>query len=166
MLVVKPIVAKKVLVKLDAKGGNVVERRRSPKRGGLFDLFHELVYFTRVFPHRRLTLEVALVEVEEWRYPGHGRRRRRRDRDHQVEDQRLVGVLQTHRFRTLADLRGLLPDDLPKPFHTGHLAEGLGIQRWVAQRVAYCLRETGAARVVGKQGNAVLYDCPRRRAAG
>ena len=176
VLVVKPIVATKVLVKLDAKGGNVVERRRSPKRGGLFDLFHELVYFTRVFPHRRLTLEVALVEVEEWRYPGHGRRRRRRDRDHQVEDQHLVGVLQTHRFRTLADLRGLLPDDLPRPFHTGHLAEGLGVHppgwwasratRWVAQRVAYCLRETGAARVVGKQGNAVLYDCPRRRAAG
>ena len=30
------------------------------------------VHFTRVFPHRRLTLEVVLIEIEEWRYPGHG----------------------------------------------------------------------------------------------
>ena len=40
------------------------------------DLFDDLVHFTRVFPHRRLTLEVPLVDIEEWRYPGHGRRRR------------------------------------------------------------------------------------------
>ena len=47
----------------------------------MLDLFEELVHFTRVFPHPRLTLEVVLVEIEEWRYPGHGRRRRwRRER--------------------------------------------------------------------------------------
>ena len=90
VLVVKPIVAEKMLVKQDAKSGNVVSRRKSPKRGNLLDVFDELVYFTRVFPHRRLALEVALVTVEEWRYPGHGRRRRHRDNDHQIEDQRLV----------------------------------------------------------------------------
>ncbi len=164
VLVVKPIVARKVLVKLDGKGGSEVSRRRSPKRCGLFDLFHELIYFTRVFPHPRLTLEAALVEVEELRYPGHGRRRRRRQTDHQVQDQLLTAVVETHRFRTLSDLVRLLPPDLPRPFHTGHLAEALGIQRWLAQRVAYCLRETKAARVVGKQGNAVLYECRRPRA--
>ena len=44
-------------------------------RGTFVDLFDELVHFTRVFPHPRLALEVVLVEIEEWRYPGHGRRR-------------------------------------------------------------------------------------------
>ncbi len=161
--VVKPIVARKELVKLDARGGQVVERRRSPKRGRLLDMFDELVYFTRVFPHRRLVLEVALVEIEELRYPGHGRRRRRRQNDFQIEDQRLLQVVATHRFRTLADLRKLLPRQLPSKFHTGHLAECLGIQRYVAQRMAYCLRETGAIHPVGKQGNALVYS--RRRAA-
>lgn len=155
--VVKPIVAKKYLVKLDKKGGEVVGRRLSPKRGTLLDLFDELVYFTRVFPHPRLILEVALVEVEELRYPGHGKRRRRRERDFQIEDQRLVELLDVHRFRTLADLRRLLPKTLPQPFHTQHIAEGLDVPRWIAQRIAYCLRETGAIRLVGKQGNALLY---------
>ena len=163
--VVKPIVALKQLVKLDAPGGNVVDRRRSPKRGRLLDVFDELVYFTRVFPHSRLILEVALVEVEELRYPGHGRRRRRRANDFQVEDQRLVAIVDTHRFRTLADLRKMLPHGLPANFHTGHLAERLQVQRHIAQRIAYCLRETGAIHPVGKQGNAVLYSRRRRAAA-
>ena len=46
---------------------------------------------------------------------------------------------------------------LPSPFHTGHLAEQLDVQRWLAQRVTYVLRKTCAIRAVGKKGNAVLY---------
>jgi len=57
-----------------------VSRRWSPKRGAAVDIFDDLVHFTRAFPHKRLTLEVPLVEVEELRYPGHGRRRRWPDR--------------------------------------------------------------------------------------
>lgn len=157
VLVVKPIIATKTLVKLDERGGNVVSRRLSPKRGTILDLFHELIYFTQVFPHERLVLEVPLVEVEELRYPGHGRRRRWRKNDFVVEDQRLVGVLESQRFVTRGDLWQLLPPALPSPFHTGHLAEQAGIARWVAQRIAYCLAKTGTAREVGKEGNARLY---------
>ncbi|QDU55483.1 hypothetical protein Pan181_16720 [Aeoliella mucimassa] len=161
--VVKPIVASKVLVKRTEKGGPVVSRRRSPKRGTLLDLFDELVHFTRVFPHRRLTLEVLLVDIEEYRYPGHGKRRRWRRADHEREDQHLVAVKETHRFRTAKDLWKLAPAGLPRPFHTGHLAEQLGVGRWVAQRMAYCFREMDIVRQVGKSGNALLYEPVRRR---
>jgi hypothetical protein len=165
VLVVKPIVASKILIKRRRQGGRVVDRRRSPKRRTLLDLFEELVHFTRVFPHRRLTLEVPLVEIEEWRYPGHGRRRWRRDDDFQIEDQRLLDVIAVHRFHTAADLCQMLPPSLPKPFHTGHIADGLGIERWIAQRMAYCLRQTGAVQSVGKQRGAWLYERPRSKAA-
>jgi hypothetical protein len=165
LLLVKPIIARKHLIKCKRAGGQVVSRRLSPKQGVLLDVFEELVHFTRVFPHRRLTLEVVLVEIEEWRYPGHGRRRWRRDNDHQVEDQRLVAVHGTHQFRKAADLCRLLPPALPQPFHTGHLAQGLDVQRWIAQRMAYCLRETGAIKPVGKLRGAWLYKQPRRKAA-
>lgn len=156
--VVKPVVAGKLLVKLDGPGGQVVERRRSPKRGSILDLFHELVHFTQVFPHERLTLDVPLIEVEEWRYPGHGRRRRWRAHDHQVEDQRLAAVEATWRLRTAADVAALLGDPLPQPFHTADLAQAVGVPRWIAQRIAYCLRKIGATREVGKQGNTRLYE--------
>jgi len=165
VLVVKPIVVRKHLVKLSRAGGKEMSRRLSPKRQTPLDIFDELVHFTRVFPHRRLTLEVLLIEIEERRYPGHGRRRRWRENDHQVEDQRLLAVESVHEFHTAADLRRLLPPSLPRPFHTGHLAQGLGVERWIAQRMAYCLRETGAVQSVGKLGGAWLYQQPKKKAA-
>ena len=165
VLVVKPIVVEKTIVKLRRRGGRVLHQRRSPKRGRLIDLFDELVHFTTVFPHPRLVLEVPLVSIEERRYPGHGRRRRWRENDHVVEDQRLVEIHATHRFRTSADLLRFLPPRLPQPFDTADLAEMLKIPRWLAQRIAYCLVKSGAATQTGKQGNTRLYSIPVRRAA-
>jgi hypothetical protein len=165
--IVKPIIANKLLVKLDRAGGTEVSRRRSPKRGVLLDIFDELVYFTRVFPHERLTLEVALVDIEERRCPGRGKRRRRRreGQEYRVEDQLLLTVASRHVFASNADLLRLLPRRLPKQFHTALLAERLKAPRWTAQRIAYCLREMGAVQVVGKTGNAILYSHAKRHAA-
>jgi hypothetical protein len=181
VVVVKPIIVQKRLIRRSSKDGPVVAERVSPKRGTLLDIFDELVHFTRVFPHKRLTLEVPLVDIEEWRYPGHGRRRRWRIDDYQIEDQKLLAVHETYRFRSAADLAmpffakknspisvdsGITALPLPRPFHTGHLAESLHIKRWIAQRVAYCFREMGAVREVGKQGNTRLYEFAARRKAG
>ena len=158
--VVKPIVVRKQLVKQDARGGRVLARRQSPRQGSALDVFDELVYFTRVFPHGNLSLDVPLVEIEEWRFPGHGRRRRWRQNDHQIEDQRLVNVQRVHRLVAARDLWKLLPQKLPRRFHTGHLAEAAGVSRAIAQRIVYCLRHAGAAETIGKQGNTVLYRRP------
>jgi len=158
VLVVKPLVARKTLVRRRKKGGAVISRRTSPKRASLLSLFDELIYFTRVFPHPRLALHVVLVDVEEWRYPGHGRRRWRRQGDFIVEDQKLVAIGESMRLATTADLWRMMPANLPQPFHTGHLAEGLAVERWIAQRIAYCLRHTGTVREVGKERNARLYQ--------
>jgi hypothetical protein len=165
VVVVKPIVIRKLLIKRARKEGDVVDRRMSPKQGTLLDLFDDLVHFTRVFPHDRLTLEVALVDIEEWRYPGHGRRRRWRLDDYQIEDQKLVAVRAVHRFQTTADLARLVRGPLPRPFHSGHLAESLRVDRWIAQRIAYCFRETGTVHQVGKQGNTRLYEFAEVRKA-
>ena len=163
VVVVKPLVVRKTLIHCASKDGPETSRRLSPKRGSVLSLFDELVYFIRVFPHQRLTLETPLVEIEEWRYPGHGRRRRWRKNDFQVADQKLVRLCGIETFRTKSDLLGLLPNDLPSPFHTGHLAESLSVQRWIAQRITYCLRHMQALREVGKLGNARMYQIRRRR---
>ena len=39
----------------------------------------------------------------------------------------------------------------------GDLADAMGQPRWLAQKLAYCLRESGAAELCGKDGNALLY---------
>jgi len=78
-------------------------------------------------------------------------------------------VHRVHRFCSGDDLIRLLPKKLPSPFHTGHLAQQCGVPRWVAQRIAYCLRKMKLAHEAGKAGNARLYQLPtaptRRQAA-
>ncbi|MEZ6072479.1 MAG: hypothetical protein R3C10_20010 [Pirellulales bacterium] len=83
-------------------------------------------------------------------------------------DRKLLDVVDVHHFQTAADLRRLIPGALPTPFHSGHVAEAIDQQRWVAQRLVYCFRKMGTARQVGKIGRAAAYefiDTARRQAA-
>jgi hypothetical protein len=166
--VVKPIVRIKHLVKRDRKQGAIIERRKSPYRGKLLDIFDDLIYFTRAFPHPNLSLDVVLVDIEEWRYP-RPRRGRFSRKNHIVEDQKLLAIHETISIRSGIDLRQLIACGLPEPFHTGDLAQGLDIARWRAQRVAYVLRKAGAVLAVGKKRGAWLYQwqtaAQRRRSA-
>ena len=123
----------------------------------LLNVFDELLYFTRVFPHPNLRMLIPLIEIEEVRYPGHGKRRRKRAGDFVVKDRFILDIHETHTFETVLDLQSLLPDDLPKKFDTKELAEGLNVPRHQAQRIGYVLRKTGVAKECGKRGNAILY---------
>lgn len=161
VVVVKPLVARRFLIRRDHKNGPVVSSRFSPIHESLFHLFDDLVHFVDIFPHRRLTLEVVMTEQEEHRITKV--RRRRFGRDYRVEDRRLVGVVSTHSLRTLKDLRALIPPSVPTNFTTEELAREAAIPRWLAQKMAYCLRKTGAITVLGKQGRAILYSVPRQR---
>ena len=153
--VVKPLAARKVLVRRKRRGGKVQSTRVSPKHATRYDLFDELVHFVAVFPHPRLTLEVLLTEQEEHRV--NVRKRRWRDKGYRVEDRYLVAITDRLTLRTSADLKDLLPADLPLPFSTADIARQAGIPRWLAQKAAYCLRKTGTARLDGKSGNTLLY---------
>ncbi len=163
VVVVKPIVARKVIVKRKRKNGRIVSRRRSPTRGTVIDLFDELVHFCTVFPHENLTLELAFVEIEEHRLPP---RRRSWRKQYRVEDRVLLEVLDRVQLNEATDLNGLFQSGLPsQPFTTRDLAEQIDQPRWLAQKIAYCLRETGAIDVVGKQRNSIIYEEAQPKAA-
>jgi len=154
--VVKPIAIRKYLVKRQKKNGKPVSSRFSPQRGSVFDLFEDMVHFTNVFPHPRLTLEVALTIQEEHRLAK--KPRRWRGKDYRVQDRVLRSVEEQIELNTAADLLNLIPGELPAPFDTKHLAEAAGIPRWLAQKMAYCLRNTGAIVLAGKEKNSLLYE--------
>ncbi len=156
--IVKPIITRKTLVTLDAPDGEVLRRRLSPKRGDVLDIFLDLVHFGTIFPHPKLILEVVLIEAEETRVD-RARPSRRRGKRYRTLEQTLVGVEARFEFNKLSDLLALLPlDQLPQPFDTAELAAAMEKPRWHAQKVAYCLRQSGAAKLVGKRGNSQLYE--------
>jgi|694.fasta_scaffold02733_15 hypothetical protein len=152
--IVKPVVHRKWIVGLKCKEGPVERRRLSPKRGSILDVFAELTRFIPVFPHPRLTIEIPFIDAEEWRYPIV----RRWGKQFRVQDQCLVDVHQSIRLSNADDLLTLLnTQSLPEVFHSQDLAQSAGCPRWLAQKIAYCLRRVEAADVVGKQGNSLLY---------
>lgn len=152
--VVHPIPACKWIVKLD-DNGEVLSRRRSPKRGRVADVFAELVSIPELLAHPGFTLDVVIVEEDEIRrYAGNRGRRRK---GWVVVERRLVDVHETHHFDSPAALAELLPDDLGDGFTTADLARGIDARRRLAQQMAYCLRHLGVLDIVGKDGNALRY---------
>jgi hypothetical protein len=151
--IVKPVVLRWRIIRRTRSDGPVLSSRCSPKRGALIDVFDDLVGVARIFPHTNLEIEVLGISVDEVRVAC------RRWPGYKVID-RCLGEVQ--RLTTLAeavDLWSLLPADCVgrKPFTTHELAQWLARPLSFAQRVAYCLRHAGAARVEGKSGNRLIY---------
>ncbi len=157
ILLVHPVATTKWIVKLDDKG-NEASRKRSPKRGIAADVCAELVSFPSLLSHPNFTLEVALIEEEEIRRPDAKKGWRRGG--YIIEERRLIDVIDTVELRSPEALLGLLPANLPDPFTTADLAQGLGRSRHLAQEVAYCLRLSGAADTVGRDKRGILYRLP------
>lgn len=151
--VVKPLVVERRIVSVSRRGSGAVSERRSPRRGQLVDVFDDLMGTARLLDVPDFRIEFVEVAIRERREPS------RRRRGYRVTDRELLHVGAHHHVESANDLWRLLPArQLPATFTTSDLALALVQPRHVAQRVAYCLRISGAATVVGKRGNNRLYQ--------
>lgn len=136
-------------------GDDIVSRRRSPRHGTLFHLFNELIRIPHFIHHPHFSLEVLLVHDEELQQnDGNGSWRRK---GWSIADRRLLGVVEQRVFACAADYAALLPDTLPDGFTTRDLAGTIRQPLPIAQKMAYCLRQTDLLQITGKQGNALVY---------
>jgi hypothetical protein len=149
-----PIAQEKWIVRVAHDGTAQLGRRKSPKRGHLFQVFEELVSIPKMIENPNFSLEVLIIREEEIRSYDQGSRRRR---GWSTVDHRLLEVLNRHVFKEPADFRALIPDGLPSPFQSADLAEGSRQPLWLAQKMTYCLRNMGVIERAGRKGNAILY---------
>jgi hypothetical protein len=142
-------------VKLPRTNGESATRRRSPKHPGVIDVFSELVSFPELMAHANFQLDIVLTEEEAvWRFDGPKRWRRR---GWVTVERRLLRVYETVSLRCADDYVAMLPPGLPEEFATADIAEALRRPRFLAQKVAYCLRNGGVIEQVGARGNALVY---------
>lgn len=159
--VVKPLTARKQIIRREKKGGVEISRRWSPRRQKFPDVFSEMVHFVGAFPHPRLTLELMLITEEEFRI--NRATRWKRQRDFKIEDRRLVSVEDRRALRSADDLLELFPEAvrqlcLEAPFTTADLAKAAEVPRWLAQKIAYCFRKLNVWETTGKRERAWLYQ--------
>jgi len=152
---VYPIAKLKWIVHV-SRSGEFVRRRKSPKKGKLIDIFHELIHTPSLIKDRNFSLEVLLIEVEELRCnDGRGSWRRR---GVSVKDRKLLKVFDRIVFRDSRDFLEFLPKELDGYFTNKVLALKLGISIKLAQKITYCLRKMGAISIAGKKGNELLFQ--------
>ncbi len=159
VVLVHPIAEVRIIVKLPQAEDEQASRRRSPKRGCVAHVLDRLVSIPSLLNHPNFELEVLMIEEEELR-TFDPRRVRRRD-GWRVVQRRLGSVLGSERFTCAADLLRMAPGPLPAEFTTEDLAGAMGQPRWLAQKLAYCLREAGEISITGKRGNALCYRLAR-----
>ena len=153
---VYPIPRKKWIVRVAERNGEVIGRRKSPKRGRLVDLFDELVWMPLLIKEPSFAMEVLMIEEEEIRCrDGRGSWRRK---GVSIKDRKLLDVVERAKFSEVEDFLGFLPSDLDLPFSNRSLAESAGLSIRQARRITYCLRRMGAIRKVGKNRNELLFD--------
>mgnify|MGYP007071000736 CR=1 FL=1 len=152
--VVFPIAEQRTIARM-AAGGDILSRRRSPKRGTIYDIFPELVSLPALIHNPHFSLELLLIHEEQiWRDDGQGSWRRRR---WSIYDRRLLATFMSIPLLCAEDFAALLPTNLVDGFDTCTLAAAIGQPVHVAQKMAYCLRHMGILAVRGKQGNSLLY---------
>jgi hypothetical protein len=156
MRIVHPVPAQRRIVRVDGNG-EVLSARRSPLKGGVWDVFDRLVSFPSLLAHPHLTVEVLLCAEDHIRAPEAGRSRSgRRKRD--PGERRLTEVLGSEVLAAPSDCAALLPDALrAAPFTTRELAAAVGCRMVLAQRIAYCLRGMDVLADAGKRGRAPLH---------
>lgn len=155
VLLVHPIAVEKWIVRLPAEGDTPLDRRKSPRRGRLEDLFLELVRIPHLVNHPNFALEVVLIQEEEIRRDdGRGSWRRR---GWSIIDRRLLKIVSSVRLRSALDFNTFLPADLPEPFTSRQFASAMGAPGYLAGKALYCLRTIGLVEVTGLHKRAYLY---------
>jgi hypothetical protein len=153
---VHPIAQEKWIVHISSENEKVTSRRKSPRHGRLEYLFQELVRIPYLVKHPNFSLEVLFIWEEEIRrHDGKGSWRRK---GQSIADRRLLSVLDRHIFLSKNDYLDLLPKDLQNPFTNSELARCLSVSSSLAGKMTYCMRLMDALEIVGKRGNAYLYD--------
>lgn len=153
--VVYPVAAVKWLLWVDPQTGEISKPRKSPRKGVAQDAFRELYKIRPLLSHPNLTIRIALLEIEEYRY-----------RDGWSTDGK-KGSTRCDRIpaafmgeivlNTPSDYQQLLPAGLPSPFTAKDYQKAAGIRLPNARTALLLLYELGAVDRIGKVGNAYLY---------
>ncbi|HDZ16995.1 MAG TPA: hypothetical protein ENI29_12715 [bacterium] len=156
MCLVHPISQDKWIINIDIQSNKILRRRLSPLHRSYIDIFEELIRIPDLISNPNLTIEIFLVQTEEIRKnDGKGSWRRR---GWSICDKKLIGVLGKKEFNNPYDFLDFIPKSLDVPFTNFELAQSLNKPLRLARKMSYCLRKMGLIKVIGKKGNALIFD--------
>ena len=153
--IVYPIPYEKYLQWIDEETGSISPKRKSPKKGTIYDSFYELYKIKPYLTNPNLKLTIVFVNIEEQRLlNGWSADKKKGSERYERIPTKIINHVE---FNSLEDYKRFLPETLPEIFSTKdyHKATKLNITR--ARTGVHILNYLGVIEAVGKKGNAILY---------
>jgi len=146
-------IAETLMIETKEADGSPKSRRKSPKKGIVYQLFPEITSIYHLLEDKNLELEVVFANVTEFRVAdGTGSWRRKGIR---IENKRLDAVNSTRVFHGPRDFLALLPEGTPSPFTTKDL-RALGVGKYAGHMV-WVLHKMNLLEKVGTKDRCILY---------
>ena len=156
ILLIHPIVKDKWIINVESQSNRAISKRLSPKHNSYIDIFEELIRIPELISNPNFTIELPLVQIEEYRKKdGNGSWRRN---GWSIYDRKLLKVLEKRAFYTPMDFLMLKPTSLKTPFTNKELAYSLKKPLNLARKMSYCLRKMGLIKVVGRRERSLIFD--------
>jgi hypothetical protein len=156
LIIIHPIVLNKV-IELYSNSGELLYRRKSPRKGGIYDLFKNLIYAPELPLVKGLTIELALVDISEKRVQdGRGSWRRN---GVSIADRSLLFYHSSIPLLSGRDYTLFLPYTEKDSFTVRDLSKKAFISENLARKCLYVLCKLGLVVKTAKKGNTWIYTC-------
>ena len=128
---------------------------RSPRKGSFYQAFRELYKIRPFLTHENLSLDLLLLDMEEYRLQdGWGRDGKRGSHRY---DRIPVSIVSEILLERPEDYMIFIPPDLEEPFTSRSFAQAAGIPSAISSTILLLLMELGQVDRIGKKGNSYLY---------
>lgn len=153
--IVYPIPYQKWVTWIDPDTGELTVRNKSTRKGSFYQAFRELYKIRPFLSDPNLSIDLVLLDMEEYRVQDGWSRDRKRG-SHRY-DRIPVAIVSEILLERPEDYMIFLPPDLPEPFDSRTFASCAGIKGDMSSTILLMLTELGVAERIGRKGRSYLY---------
>lgn len=153
--IVYPIIHTKWLYWIDEDTGEITGKRKSPKKGTIYDAIPELYKIKMYLKHPNLHLCLVLIDAEEYRLLNGWSRDRKKGSSRY--DRIPTELVDEFYIGSAADYQCLIPHGLTDHYTSGDFAAAARIPAGYAQTTLGILYSLGLVERTGKKGRAYTY---------
>lgn len=156
--IVYPLILNKDIHWIDKESNEVVEVRKSSKKGKIQDIFRELYWIYRYIINEKVELEIYGLNAAETKYlDGYGASQKKRATKIDKEPTEIIGYTA---IRNKEDFIKFIPETLRnKEFTSSEYKKVIKSNDKYLSSGLKILREIGIIQIVGKKGNSFVYKC-------
>lgn len=156
--IVYPIPASKWIIWIDPDTGEQLRRNKSPRKGSFYTAFRELYRIRPFLKDPNLSIELLLIDMDEYRLQDGWSRDRKRG-SHRY-DRIPLNIQDDLILEQPQDYLQFIPPEAEEPFTSKEFSQMTHYHRGDVSTILLILSEMGVLRRIGHRGRAYLYEIP------